>query len=80
MALVHVTLQVFVNVATGGFGTELTLKTDEEMKKTLGGAAYAITGAGRCCGSAVMGLCGMPTDGLGGAVGASACFTSCAIA
>lgn len=37
-------MQIFINVATGGFGTELTVKTDEEMKKNLGGAAYAITG------------------------------------
>ncbi|KAK9807361.1 hypothetical protein WJX73_006241 [Symbiochloris irregularis] len=36
--------RVFINVATGGFGTELTVKTDEELKKNLGGAAYAITG------------------------------------
>ncbi|KAK9822273.1 hypothetical protein WJX74_002034 [Apatococcus lobatus] len=36
--------QVFMNVATGGFGTELTVKTDEGMKNQLGGMAYLITG------------------------------------
>ncbi|KAK9822314.1 hypothetical protein WJX74_006531 [Apatococcus lobatus] len=36
--------QVFLNVATGGFGTEMTTKTDEGMKNSLGGLAYAITG------------------------------------
>ena len=33
-----------MNVATGGFGTELTVKTDEGMKNQLGGMAYLITG------------------------------------
>ena len=37
-------MQVFMNVATGGFGTELTVKTDPKMKQQLGGAAYIITG------------------------------------
>lgn len=37
-------LQVFMNVATGGFGTEVTVKTDPKMKQQLGGAAYIITG------------------------------------
>ncbi len=37
-------LQVFMNMATGGFGTEVTVKTDPEMKQQLGGAAYIITG------------------------------------
>ena len=32
-------------MATGGFGTELTVKTDESLKNSIGGAAYAITGA-----------------------------------
>lgn len=36
--------QVFLNVATGGFGTELTVKTDEDLKNKLGGAAYLFTG------------------------------------
>ena len=33
-----------MNVATGGFGTEVTVKTDPKMKQQLGGAAYIITG------------------------------------
>ena len=37
-------VQAFVNVATGGFGTELTVKTDENLKKSMGGAAYVLTG------------------------------------
>ena len=39
-----VEVQVFMNVATGGFGTEVTVKTDPKMKQQLGGAAYIITG------------------------------------
>jgi lipid kinase YegS len=34
----------FLNVATGGFGTELTVNTPSELKKVLGGAAYLLTG------------------------------------
>jgi len=34
----------FVNVATGGFGTEITVETRPELKKVLRGAAYLITG------------------------------------
>ena len=40
--------QVFMNVATGGFGTEVTVKTDLKMKQQLGGAAYLITGTLSC--------------------------------
>lgn len=36
--------RIFVNVATGGFGTKITLETPEETKKILGGAAYFLTG------------------------------------
>lgn len=32
------------NLASGGFGTQVTLETDEGMKKLLGGLAYLITG------------------------------------
>ena len=32
------------NLATGGFGTEVTVETSEGMKKLLGGLAYLITG------------------------------------
>jgi len=34
----------FVNVATGGFGTQVTLATPNELKRILGGAAYLLTG------------------------------------
>jgi len=36
-----------VNVATGGFGAEVTAETDPALKKALGGAAYFITGLSR---------------------------------
>ena len=41
-------LQAFLNVATGGFGTELTVKTDEDLKNKLGGTAYLFTGEAPC--------------------------------
>ena len=34
----------FVNVATGGFGTQVTVATPPELKRVLGGAAYFLTG------------------------------------
>jgi YegS/Rv2252/BmrU family lipid kinase len=34
----------FINVASGGFGAEVTASTPIEMKKALGGAAYSIRG------------------------------------
>jgi lipid kinase YegS len=34
----------FVNVATGGFGTQITVETRPELKKVLRGAAYLVTG------------------------------------
>ena len=34
----------FINLATGGFGTEITVNTRPELKKVLGGAAYLLTG------------------------------------
>jgi len=34
----------FMNVATGGFGTQVTVATPNELKKVLGGAAYFLTG------------------------------------
>lgn len=37
----------FVNVATGGFGTDVTVETMPEAKAVLGGAAYLLTGASR---------------------------------
>ena len=39
--------RVFLNVATGGFGTTVTVETPEAMKRTLGGAAYLLTGISR---------------------------------
>lgn len=32
------------NVASGGFGTQVTVETDEGLKKMLGGLAYVLTG------------------------------------
>ncbi|MFT5484090.1 MAG: lipid kinase YegS, partial [Halieaceae bacterium] len=34
----------FLNVATGGFGAEITTTTPEELKRILGGVAYLVTG------------------------------------
>ena len=39
--------QVFLNMATGGFGSQVTANTSEELKKVLGGAAYLFTGLTR---------------------------------
>src|SRR3970282_805024 len=35
------------NLASGGFGTKVTVETDEGLKKMLGGLAYLITGIAR---------------------------------
>lgn len=35
------------NLASGGFGTQVTVETDEGLKKMLGGLAYLITGIAR---------------------------------
>lgn len=35
------------NLASGGFGTQITVETDEGLKKMLGGLAYLITGIAR---------------------------------
>lgn len=35
------------NLATGGFGTQVTVETDPELKKKLGGLAYVLTGLTR---------------------------------
>ena len=37
----------FVNLLTGGFGSQVTAETDPELKRRLGGLAYAITGIAR---------------------------------
>src|SRR5471032_3538788 len=39
--------QLFLNMATGGFGSQVTANTSEDLKKLLGGAAYLFTGLGR---------------------------------
>lgn len=39
--------QVFLNMATGGFGSNVTANTSEDLKKILGGAAYLFTGLSR---------------------------------
>ena len=35
------------NLASGGFGTEVTVETDEGLKQALGGLAYLVTGIAR---------------------------------
>ncbi|MEN6336096.1 MAG: lipid kinase YegS [Phycisphaerales bacterium] len=40
----HVNDRFFINVATGGFGADVTAKTPAAAKKVLGGLAYAVTG------------------------------------
>lgn len=35
------------NLASGGFGTEVTVETDEGLKKMLGGLAYLVTGVAK---------------------------------
>lgn len=39
--------QLFLNMATGGFGSQVTASTSEDLKKLLGGAAYFLTGLTR---------------------------------
>lgn len=39
--------QVFLNMATGGFGSNVTANTSEDLKRVLGGAAYFLTGLTR---------------------------------
>ena len=39
--------QIFLNMATGGFGSQVTANTSEDLKKILGGAAYLFTGLSR---------------------------------
>lgn len=39
--------RVFLNMATGGFGSQITVNTSEELKKVFGGAAYLFTGLSR---------------------------------
>ncbi|WP_148716270.1 lipid kinase YegS [Chitinolyticbacter meiyuanensis] len=44
---VRVNDRAFLNMATGGFGTQLTVETPEEQKAVLGGLAYLLTGLRR---------------------------------
>ncbi|CAH1665001.1 lipid kinase YegS [Chelatococcus asaccharovorans] len=37
----------FINVMTGGFGSRVTVETDPELKRHLGGLAYLLTGLSR---------------------------------
>ncbi|MFJ4344076.1 lipid kinase YegS [Pseudomonas sp. NPDC089401] len=39
--------QLFLNMATGGFGSQVTANTSEDLKKMLGAAAYLFTGLSR---------------------------------
>ncbi|MNG83595.1 Lipid kinase YegS [compost metagenome] len=38
---------LFLNMATGGFGSQVTANTSEDLKKVLGAAAYLFTGLSR---------------------------------
>ncbi|MHA6493786.1 lipid kinase YegS [Pseudomonas borbori] len=38
---------IFLNMATGGFGSNVTANTSEDLKRVLGGAAYLLTGLTR---------------------------------
>jgi diacylglycerol kinase family enzyme len=37
----------FINLLTGGFGSRITVETDPELKRRLGGLAYVLTGLAR---------------------------------
>jgi lipid kinase YegS len=39
--------QPFVNLVSGGFGSRVTVETDPELKRRLGGLAYVLTGISR---------------------------------
>ncbi|MCW3150733.1 lipid kinase YegS [Stutzerimonas stutzeri] len=39
--------RVFINMATGGFGSKVTANTSEDLKRVLGGGAYLLTGLTR---------------------------------
>jgi len=39
--------RAFINLVSGGFGSRVTAETDPELKRRLGGLAYAITGISR---------------------------------
>ncbi len=37
----------FINLLTGGFGSRVTVETDPDLKRSLGGLAYVLTGVSR---------------------------------
>jgi diacylglycerol kinase family enzyme len=37
----------FINLVSGGFGSRVTVETDPELKRHLGGLAYVLTGISR---------------------------------
>ncbi|MCX5496395.1 lipid kinase YegS [Kaistia dalseonensis] len=39
--------RVFINLITGGFGSRVTVETDPDLKRRLGGLAYVVTGVSR---------------------------------
>jgi len=39
--------RLFINLVSGGFGSRVTVETDPELKKRLGGLAYVLTGISR---------------------------------
>jgi lipid kinase YegS len=39
--------ELFMNMATGGFGSKVTATTSSELKRVLGGSAYLLTGLSR---------------------------------
>lgn len=45
--VIQVNDHYFLNMATGGFGTDVTTQTSEDLKNMLGGAAYLLTGLTR---------------------------------
>lgn len=44
--------RAFLNLATGGFGTDVTVNTPEELKRILGSVAYLVTGLQQATGLA----------------------------
>jgi lipid kinase YegS len=43
----HISGRCFVNLATGGFGTRITVETPPDVKRVLGGVSYLVTGLTR---------------------------------
>jgi lipid kinase YegS len=39
--------KLFINLVSGGFGSRVTVETDPELKRRLGGLAYVLTGISR---------------------------------